>query len=204
MHSQDLAPAPDLAAAREAQILQSLRQACARDGFDGSSMQRLARAAGMSVGNFYRYFPSKAAMIEALIRHDIARIEQDFAAITRAADPFAALRDGIHRRIREHDPQQAALWAEIQAVSLRRPECAAITRDLEAEIITWVLRAFATSSGMGEQQTRDRFEDQARLLVMLVKMSAMRPPDAATPAMTRLLIAQADAILAAIPPKAVR
>ena len=66
----DTAPSdPDAAPARsrEDEILDRIRSIFAEKGFDGASMQELARAAGMSVGNFYRYFPSKSAIVEALI-----------------------------------------------------------------------------------------------------------------------------------------
>lgn len=45
-----------------AEILSRLRDTFAEKGFDGASMQDLARAAGMSVGNFYRYFPSNLTL----------------------------------------------------------------------------------------------------------------------------------------------
>ena len=50
-----------------AEILSRLRDTFAEKGFDGASMQDLARAAGMSVGNFYRYFPSKSDIIAQMI-----------------------------------------------------------------------------------------------------------------------------------------
>ena len=87
---------PDPREAREAEILQSIRTTFAEKGFDGASMQELARAAGMSVGNFYRYFPSKAAMVEAMIRRDIADVEVKFAEVLGAPDPLAALRHALH------------------------------------------------------------------------------------------------------------
>ena len=40
-----------------AEILSRLRDAFAEKGFDGASMQDLARAAGISVGNFTAIFP---------------------------------------------------------------------------------------------------------------------------------------------------
>ena len=53
-----VATAQDLRAEqRTLDILALVRVAFAEKGFDGASMQDLARAAGMSVGNFYRYFP---------------------------------------------------------------------------------------------------------------------------------------------------
>ena len=54
-----------LADQRSVEILEGVRRAFSEKGFDGASMQDLARACGMSVGNFYRYFPSKAAIVAA-------------------------------------------------------------------------------------------------------------------------------------------
>ena len=47
-------PTPPGTEQRIAEIIVSVRTAFAEKGFDGASMQDLARAAGMSVGNFYR------------------------------------------------------------------------------------------------------------------------------------------------------
>ena len=41
---------------RQTDILEAVHGTFVEKGFDGASMQDLARAAGMSVGNFYRYF----------------------------------------------------------------------------------------------------------------------------------------------------
>ncbi len=80
-------PSPSPADQRSAEILASVRQAFVEKGFDGASMQDLARAAGMSVGNFYRYFPSKAAIIKAMIEVDLAEIQRDFATILGSRRP---------------------------------------------------------------------------------------------------------------------
>ena len=52
------------------QILDGARQVFLRDGFDGASMNDIVRAAGVSKGTLYVYFPSKEALFAALIRHD--------------------------------------------------------------------------------------------------------------------------------------
>ena len=78
--------------ARSVEILDRVRHAFAEKGFDGASMQDLARAAGMSVGNFYRYFPSKAAIVEGLIHRDLSEIEAVFASVMGSPDPLGALR----------------------------------------------------------------------------------------------------------------
>ena len=109
-------PSADL---RSHEILASIRQAFAARGFDGASMQDLARAAGMSVGNFYRYFPSKSAIIEAMVGMDLAEIERDFSEIGTSTDPIAALRTKILERITDNSREDGQLWAEITAAAIR-------------------------------------------------------------------------------------
>ena len=84
--------APTTIDRRQMDILEAVHSTFVEKGFDGASMQDLARAAGMSVGNFYRYFESKDAIVEALIAYDIARIEQDFAAIIGSDKPLDTLK----------------------------------------------------------------------------------------------------------------
>jgi AcrR family transcriptional regulator len=52
------------------QILDGAREIFLRDGFDGASMNDIARAAGVSKGTLYVYFQSKDQLFAALIRHD--------------------------------------------------------------------------------------------------------------------------------------
>ena len=56
--------------AKVLQILDGARRIFLADGFDGASMNDIARAAGVSKGTLYVYFLSKVALFESLIRHD--------------------------------------------------------------------------------------------------------------------------------------
>ena len=97
---------------RGAEILGRIRTAFAEKGFDGASMQDLARAAGMSVGNFYRYFPSKAAIVVAMVSRDMAEVAENFAAVLKDADPLVALRRKLEERISlEACAEDGPLWA---------------------------------------------------------------------------------------------
>ncbi len=169
-------PPPDPKEAREAEILESIRTTFAAKGFDGASMQELARAAGMSVGNFYRYFPSKAAMVEAIIRRDIADVEVKFAEVLGAADPQAALRKALHERVAEECSGcvDGVLWAEINAVAARKSDIAAVVRTKEAEVTTFLIRAFGHMTGLSAEAAQDRFGSHAAMLVMLVKATAIQ------------------------------
>jgi AcrR family transcriptional regulator len=59
--------APDGSAKRR-QIMEGARTVFLASGFDGASMNDVARAAGVSKGTLYVYFDSKEQLFEALIR----------------------------------------------------------------------------------------------------------------------------------------
>jgi AcrR family transcriptional regulator len=158
---------------RAAEILERVKGVFAAKGFDGASMQDLARAAGMSAGNFYRYFPSKAAIVEAMIVLDLARIEADFAEIMRADSPRAALRATIWRHISEGARKDHPLWTEIEAAAARRPEIAAIRGRINAAIKDYLLRACARIADVTEAEARARFDTEADLLMLLGRGAAI-------------------------------
>ena len=158
---------------RSTEILASVRQAFAEKGFDGASMQDLARSAGISVGSFYRYFPSKAAIVEALIAHDLAEMERDFADILHSPRPMQALRSKLRRIIPEHQSNKdGQLWAEITAAALRKPEIGAAACRMEQEIVGYMARVFAAETGLAVEEAHRRYASHATFIVMLVKSAA--------------------------------
>ena len=128
---------------RASDILASVRSAFAEKGFDGASMQDLARAAGMSVGNFYRYFPSKAAIVQAMCGYDLAEIQGEFAEIQTADQPMICLRDRILNHFSEESMKDGQLWAEITAAAIRKPEIGEAARQMEDTIVSLLATIFA-------------------------------------------------------------
>ncbi len=162
---------------RSADILSRVRIAFAEKGFDGASMQDLARAAGMSVGNFYRYFPSKAAIVEALIAFDLADMERDFLEVLQTPTPLLALRDLMQRRLIEKQCRaDGQLWAEITAAALRKPEICQAACAMEAQIAAYLTRIFAAETGLSEAEITARFPAHAAFAITMFKSAAMLPP----------------------------
>lgn len=161
---------------REHEILDSIRGLFAEKGFDGASMQELARAAGMSVGNFYRYFPSKAAMVEAIVRRELAEVEVQVALLAQSDDPLEMMRAALHERILQEGEgcADAPLWAEISAAALRKPEVAAIVAGMECDIARYLTNAFALATSLPEAEAAARFTGHAQMAVMLVKTTGMQ------------------------------
>jgi AcrR family transcriptional regulator len=193
-----LAPHPAPAAdARSHEILASIRQAFAEKGFDGASMQDLARAAGMSVGNFYRYFPSKAAIVQAMCGYDLAEIQSEFAEIQTSDKPMVCLRDRILNHFSEESMKDGQLWAEITAAAIRKPEIGEVARQMEETIVSLLTAIFAHTTGRSPELARTRYEGQCQLLVMLVKAMATRTAQCgpASPALEAQVVAVIDRIL---------
>lgn len=169
----DTAPVPvqiPFADQRIAEILGAVRRAFVEKGFDGASMQDLARAVGMSVGNFYRYFPSKDALVAAMIARDMEEMERDFAAILTAPQPIEALRATVRAHVQlEHCLDDGRLWAETTAAGLRKPEIGMILLQMEQAIVTNLVTIFARVTGRSIEDARRRWAPQAQLMVLLVK-----------------------------------
>ena len=110
-------------------------------------MQDLARAAEMSAGNFYRYFPSKNAIVEAIIERELDVVRGEFSKVIEADDPLAAFRGMVRHRIETPDDCEGQIWVEMEAAAARRPEIAALFGRMEAEITRALVAVFARIRG---------------------------------------------------------
>lgn len=196
-------PTPSEAAAaasvdRSSEILQSLRAVFAEKGFDGASMQDLARAAGISVGNFYRYFPSKDAIIAGIAGQELASLEGDFSAIREAADPLPLIRARIQERMSEGCRENGLLWAEINAAAQRRPEIGNVSRNVEAVVARNLIDVFARYTGLSIEDFTARFGAKIRLIIMLVKTTAIRKAAYPDPEVDALVLSVIDAQISEI------
>jgi len=86
----------DRVKAREARLLDAAARLFARFGFDKTSIDDIARAAGVSKGAVYLHWPSKFSLFEAvLIRQGLALLDE---IITRLdADPAGGTLGSIYR-----------------------------------------------------------------------------------------------------------
>jgi len=88
-----------------------------KDGYDRASTNRIAHVAGVSIGSLYQYFPSKEALVAALIdRHKQQIIQVLRDALTKVATrPVAgAARELVKASIDAHrvDPRLHRVLAE--------------------------------------------------------------------------------------------
>lgn len=120
-------PSPE---SRRQQILDAACERVRQSGFHGASMADIAKAAGLSVGQIYRYFENKEAIIAAIVAQDLAEMRDKFAEMESRP---GALLDAIEAHLPEgidkcFDPRRATLALEVVAEAARNPKVAAIVR----------------------------------------------------------------------------
>lgn len=75
--------------AKRQQILEGARRVFLAQGFDGASMNDIVKAAGVSKGTVYAYFPSKDKLFEALIFQDRRKQAEQALVIADDGTPIA-------------------------------------------------------------------------------------------------------------------
>jgi AcrR family transcriptional regulator len=113
-------------------------------------MAQIAQEAGMSVGQIYRYFENKEAIIGAIVARDMAEMRDKFAALESVGGPLAeAIVEGSAQALDDsYDTDRSALMLEVLAEAARNPGVAAILRRADAEERTFrhgVLRQIGPS-----------------------------------------------------------
>lgn len=111
-------------------LIEATAHILVRDGFDQASTNRIARKAGVSIGSLYQYFPSKEALVAAVIgRHNqrLMQLVRDALAevegqpletgarrLVAAAIDAHRLDPKLHRVLAEQTPRTGAL-ANVEA-----------------------------------------------------------------------------------------
>ncbi|QBJ96309.1 TetR/AcrR family transcriptional regulator [Rhodococcus sp. ABRD24] len=109
--------------AREAKrtaLLDAAADCFAERGYNATRTADICAAAGMSSGNLFHYFPTKHAVLLALVEREGNETAASIAELSTTADPFAALLlllDEICRLAA--DPTYSGLALEISALAHR-------------------------------------------------------------------------------------
>ena len=82
---------PDKHAARRDAILAAARHCFARKGFHQTSTAAICAQAGMSPGNLFHYFPTKQAIIAAIVDAEGSETAAYFTGVQDSADAYGAL-----------------------------------------------------------------------------------------------------------------
>ncbi|MBN8614466.1 MAG: TetR/AcrR family transcriptional regulator, partial [Deltaproteobacteria bacterium] len=120
-------------------ILGATARILVRSGWDALTTNRVAEKAGVSIGTLYEWFPSKEALVTALLEAHLARAESVLDALVlelassartlslselaaRMAEAMVALHEDeprLHRVLSEEIPQTAAARARVHTLEAR-------------------------------------------------------------------------------------
>jgi AcrR family transcriptional regulator len=94
------------AARNRARILQATREVLARDGLS-AQIDEIARRAGVGTGTIYRNFPTRQALLEAVVADGVQQYTERARAFADAGDPTRALFDCLAEWIERSREQRA-------------------------------------------------------------------------------------------------
>jgi AcrR family transcriptional regulator len=180
-------PTPE---ARRQQILDAACDCVRQAGFHGASMAEIAKTAGLSVGQIYRYFENKEAIIAAIVAQDLAEMREKFAEMeSRPGSLIDALSEHLPEAVDKcFDLGRASLTLEVLAEASRNPKVAAILRAADEQE-----RAYAQAMldrGRRPEWTEAEFQARCEVLGLLFDgmiIRAVNHPDTDREPLTRVL-----------------
>lgn len=135
-------------------VLDAARTAFAADGLS-VSLDEIARRAGVGPGTLYRHFPTKEALIEAVVQDRLCRLAAEGAALRDSRDPGAAFFEFIERLAAEAGPKRDLFDALASAGVEAGPVVMAAADDLRKQItflFTRAQRAGAARADVGSAE----------------------------------------------------
>jgi AcrR family transcriptional regulator len=174
----------------------------ARVGVGAAQIERIIALAGVSVGTFYRYFPSKDSVLLELQQRLVADVLRNFEARARTAHTLRALvhafaeavlatpsersldlrREALALVVRTPWPtpdwRGSPLFGPITAAFAQAQEAGEMRRDLTPEKLTQLVSTSVFGFASGVMVASSALVDDARLLLDLI-LSSLRQGDVA-------------------------
>lgn len=184
--------------ARRQQILDAASDRVRQSGFHGASMADIAKAAGLSVGQIYRYFENKEAIIAAIVAQDLAEMREKFAELeSRPGDLLDVIGAHMPEAIDKcYDQRRSALVLEVLAEAARNPKVAAIVRAADAQ--ERALARTMLERSRKPEWTEAEFVARSEMIGVLfdgLVMRAVNNPDADRAALMKIFQATLKSIL---------
>lgn len=160
------------AALRRKQILDAARDAFRAHGFHAASMAVVAANARMSVGQIYRHFANKEAIVAAIVGEHVEEFMRDLTLLESADGPlWERLLNNINHSIWAHiDNGFFSLAYEVRAEAARNPTLQQIlvTKDIQIQERMMDLMKSTDLAGLSDEGLRLRSEQVCLLFEGLI------------------------------------
>ncbi|HLF99597.1 MAG TPA: helix-turn-helix domain-containing protein [Acidimicrobiia bacterium] len=160
-----VAPSDAAAAPQRARILETALRLMGEQGAQNTSMRQLAAACGLNVATLYHYFPSKAAILDAVIadkryveqlRESPAPINDTLAPRERLADLMRLLFEGT---LAEEATLRLVIGESLRGEQVALEAVASLSAAIEDTMRVWLGAHFAeitTDHGVVSRLLRDQ------------------------------------------------
>jgi AcrR family transcriptional regulator len=160
------------AEARRRQILDAAEACFRARGFHAATMAEIATAAGLSVGQIYRFFENKEALIEAITDLQMDELWGTVAEVEARDGAVGAIRlllaKGFDKLRR---PGMAALLLEVTAEAARNPKVAAVVQAQDRRIREAISTLITKAQGLTEP---DEADCRAEMMCLIFEGCAAR------------------------------
>jgi TetR/AcrR family transcriptional repressor of nem operon len=115
---------PEHKQATHARILAAAMGLFRQEGFAGASVERVMRAAGLTVGGFYAHFASKEAMLAEALRGMLRRNQENWLAGLEQLQGLEWLSHFVHRYLNPHrrdSPEGCAMPSVLSELTRSEP-----------------------------------------------------------------------------------
>ena len=166
------------AEARRRQILEAADACFRARGFHAATMAEIATSAGLSVGQIYRFFENKEALIEAICdlqMDDLRAVVAEVEARDGAVGAIRLLLAKGFEKLRR--PGAAALLLEITAEAARNPKVAAAVQAHDRRIRAAISGLIAKAQGLGLSEDADCSADMMCLIFEGCAARVIRNPE---------------------------
>ncbi|WP_165492743.1 TetR/AcrR family transcriptional regulator [Lichenihabitans psoromatis] len=161
-----ISPAEVSQAARRQRIFDAAERCFVRNGFHRTTMQDVAAAAEMSVGNLYRYFPSKDAIVLGLSERDRSEAHDLIVGLSDD-DLWPALKRLLREHVIESPREKSILCLEIWAEVTRNPRLDEMHQRIEAENMVWFTDFFRRIAGSSKDEV------EAMMMMLLTQLKGI-------------------------------
>lgn len=166
--------------ARREHLLDTARKLFVEQGFHRTGMAQIALASGIKVGQIYRDFANKEAIIAAICESNlVAWLEEDKLERAVAARDTAAISAWIERFCAEEPPHEdRRLMAELIAEVGRNPIIAALSKQTDCRVRRRLDEALESLSPNAPREKRSSVVDLVFLLSWgMMAMMEMSPDE---------------------------
>lgn len=168
--------------ARRQHIVNTAAELFAARGFERTTTAEICKAAGMSAGNLFHYFPNKRAIFHAVFEDedDNATKAERLSAARAADDPWAALLDTVDLlTVPAIEPLVPALVMEAMIQAYRDPDLEVLLsrdNDEERSTVTTLLRNAAAAGQIDPALDPDDTAAWVMALIAALYTSAATDP----------------------------